>query len=176
MRISNSSGSSGNTSDFEELPSPSLSTDDMPDNNITIQKFRSSAGEPLASITAETDKDTGEAYIPWQHIENLFHNIQCVRADGVNVEFMVDADSKIIQPPRIRHFPDVTLEVHASKNAEGQQLIEAYNDVLVSCSEAQKETRSFLAENIKGLAAGLGSIALNEFTKDHRQREQATAK
>ncbi|KAF9968431.1 hypothetical protein BGZ65_012683, partial [Modicella reniformis] len=59
---------------------------------------------------------------------------------------------------------------------EGQRLIEAYNDVIVSCSEAQKETRSFLAENIKGLAAGLSAITLNEFTKDHRQREQSTAK
>lgn len=140
---------------------------------MLVQRFTSSAGESLAGIVAAIDEVTGDAYIPWQHIENLFCNVRCVRAAGVDVKFLTDSNSNMYvqtkdrlhnkcvfvksmpkreltclcrkQPPRIRYYPYVPLEVvynssRCQPSAPGQDESAIGNAVLTAHHQSTRAT------------------------------------
>ncbi|KAG0253778.1 hypothetical protein BG011_006158 [Mortierella polycephala] len=57
-----------------------------------LQQFYSPVENRTATIVAQVDPTTGSAFVLWKHILSLFENITCVRAGGVDIKFMLDAD------------------------------------------------------------------------------------
>ncbi|KAF9195140.1 hypothetical protein BGZ51_004567 [Haplosporangium sp. Z 767] len=76
-----------------------------------LQQFYSSVEDRTATIIAQVDPTTGSAFVLWKHIQSSFENITCVRAGGVDIKFILDANYEEVLPYRIPFFEGIVLDV-----------------------------------------------------------------
>ncbi|KAI8602576.1 hypothetical protein EDD21DRAFT_403528 [Dissophora ornata] len=93
-----------------QTPSPPVQTTSVP-----VQQFRSWNRE--ASIETHFDLYTDTRVVLWKHIKKSFPGVLQVRADEVDVNFMVDDTLEDLEPLRILYRPDKVLTV-VLKNEE----------------------------------------------------------
>ncbi|KAF9438476.1 hypothetical protein BGZ76_007595 [Entomortierella beljakovae] len=76
----------------------------------------SASNKEMITIDTRVDSNTGQHFILWKDIQRVFKNAEYVRNGDSAVSFLTDETFEDILPLRIRHYPEVVLEVVSLKN------------------------------------------------------------
>ncbi|KAF9988521.1 hypothetical protein BGZ65_000591 [Modicella reniformis] len=77
---------------------------------IPLQSFQA-IGSLALSIPTRQDSKTNEFMVLWNDVQHAFKNADYIRHHATVIPFMIDESFEYLRPLRIRHHPDVVLEV-----------------------------------------------------------------
>ncbi|KAF9104456.1 hypothetical protein BGX27_010081 [Mortierella sp. AM989] len=84
---------------------------DYDKNPKSFQQFRSPIDGAISTIEEQYDSATDSYFILWRHVQRVFKGVKIVRAGNQNVQFLMDDKLEDLIPLRIKHYPDVVLDV-----------------------------------------------------------------
>ncbi|KAF9177643.1 hypothetical protein BGZ51_008505 [Haplosporangium sp. Z 767] len=137
----------------------------MTEVDLPYQTFHCPVERRTASIEAKVDLNSGEYIVLWSSIQLVFQNVRCVQHGIRAIECLIDPTTwKPFNPPRIKYYPGVTLEVVSNQ-------LEPSNTAVIS----HAEPRTSILSNLHiSSAACSGATRLKEdvssMTLGHRRQ------
>ncbi|KAF9104940.1 hypothetical protein BGX27_009871, partial [Mortierella sp. AM989] len=80
-------------------------------NEHSMQSFRARSSTEILYVETHLDKKTGERFVLWFDIQQVFKHVGHVLNGGAVVSFIKDDEFKVITPTRIKYHSDTVLEV-----------------------------------------------------------------
>ncbi|KAF9099022.1 hypothetical protein BGX27_000675 [Mortierella sp. AM989] len=93
----------------------------MNSENPKSQQFRSPFDGSISTIEEQYDSVTDSYFILWRHVQRVYKGVVIVRAGNQNVQFLVDDKHEDLIPLRIKHYPDIVLNVLLAEDSTGQK-------------------------------------------------------